>query len=363
MKKSRFIAIRLIFALLFLSVVAQNSYSEPFLVKTIYFRPTDAPPIEKMNDRIIKWMTETQDFYRSEMIRNGFDAKTFKLKRLPNNDIKIYVVNAKHNSAHYSNDTYNKIRPELPLELENPNDGHWQDNINVILLGGVRVMDGWVSGYGWCWSGGRYGGICVNTIKNRTDQNMFELIFHEMAHTLGLYHKPIHFHWHKLEHYEARWLNEHHLFNDNHGNRGWNGTLPRMTKQYDIIPKDEDLISIKFDLEGLNNLHQAQIFRVSNITVLSHHYFNGSKNGTAVFDISRKLVNNEDLLILQVMDKDGNFIMKYVDIEVPFIPKKEPEAKEEIIRPKNSDIGKEEVKFEVKPKDKRIFLWGNLKKR
>ena len=246
MKRISFAVIQLMFVLLLLSILSQNSYCEPFLVKTIYFRPIDAPPIEEMKDDIINWMTKTQDFYRSEMIRNGFDPKTFKFKRLPNNEIKIYVINAQHNSAHYSNDTYNKMKPELPLEFENPNDGHWQDNVHVYLLGGIANMDGWASGYAWCFSGGRYGGISLNAIKSRnTEQGMIDLLFHEMSHTFGLYHKPPNTNWNKLEHYEARWLNDHHLFNDDHGNRGWNGTLPRMIKQYDIRSIDEDKISIR----------------------------------------------------------------------------------------------------------------------
>ncbi len=366
---SSFVVIQLMFALLLLSILPLNSYCEPFLVKTIYFRPTDAPPIEKVKDDIIRWMTKTQDFYRSEMIRNSFQGKTFKLKRLPDNQIKIYVINAKHNSAHYSNDTYNKMRPELPLEFENPNEHDWQDNIHVYLLGSVRAMDGWASGYGWGWSGGRYGGICVNAIQSRnTDQGMIDLIFHEMGHTLGLYHKPPNTDWNKLEHYEARWLNESHFFNDDHGNRGWNGTLPRMIKHYDTISKGKDILSIKFDLEGLNGLHQAQIFRVSNITVLSHHYFDGSKFGTAIFNISRKLVSEDetDLIMLQVMDKDGNFIMQYITINISEPKNKNPDLdikNIDMTKNKNEDLDNEDKgePISLNPKNKLTLTWAKLK--
>ncbi len=85
--------------ILFIGISINVHSQESFVVNTIYFRPTDAPPIEKMKDDIIKWMKGTQDFYRSEMIRNGFGSKTFKLKRLANNDIKIYIINGKHNEV------------------------------------------------------------------------------------------------------------------------------------------------------------------------------------------------------------------------------------------------------------------------
>ena len=38
---------------------------------------------------------------------------------------------------------------------------------------------------------------------------------------------------------------------------------------------------------------------------------------TAVFDVSRALVNKNDTIVLQVMDQDGNYIMQDIQIQVP----------------------------------------------
>ena len=45
------------------------------IVRTIYFQPTDAPGPTR---QIFDLLTETQDFFRSEMERHGYGAKTFR---------------------------------------------------------------------------------------------------------------------------------------------------------------------------------------------------------------------------------------------------------------------------------------------
>lgn len=330
------------FSLLLIILLPIISYSD-FIVNTVYFRPTDAPPIEEMKHDIIRWMEETQERYKNEMERHGFPNKIYKYERLHNKQIKIHVVHGKRNSLYYNQNTFDKVIAELPIEIYSPGgpDFSWQDNSIVVLLGKTPSVEG-VSGIGFNWSGGRYGGICVNAIETFDDFNKeINVIFHEMGHTFGSYHKSINYiGWDKLDHFEARWLSEHHLFNDDHGSRGWDGTLPRIIKQYDVIVKNEDIISIKFDVEGLNDLHQSMIVNNDSL-VLGNYYFRGSKNETAVFDISRDLVNRNDTIIFQVMDKDGNYTWKYVPIEVP-------DFLEPVVENKNPDIGEEQMQQDEK---------------
>ena len=63
--------------LLTLAVFALAADAQQFIVRTVYFQPTDTPgPTQKIIDLLV----ETQDFYRAEMERHGYGDKTFKLE-------------------------------------------------------------------------------------------------------------------------------------------------------------------------------------------------------------------------------------------------------------------------------------------
>lgn len=296
--------------MLLVGVVNSDCLGE-FEVHTIYFRPADAPPNTDYN--IDLWMKGTRELFRSEMIRNGFGNKTFNMNTDNQGNVKVNIVNGQHNSNHYQNgDTWASISSEIPAKFKS------QDNVHVIIIGKVNAVNGNSWGVGFPFHSNRYGGNCWIASECRENNDQFiELIFHEMGHTFGLYHKPPGSKADQLKHYESRWLSEHHLFNNDHGNRGWNGSLPKVLKTHDTISKTQDLITMKFDLEGLNDLHQSQIFRKSNILMLGHFYQDGNENESATFDISRTLVNKNDTIVLQVMDKDGNYIMQDIELQVP----------------------------------------------
>ena len=48
-----------------------------FVVRTVYFQPTDAPNPTR---QIFDLLTKSPDFYRNEMERHGYGPKTFKLE-------------------------------------------------------------------------------------------------------------------------------------------------------------------------------------------------------------------------------------------------------------------------------------------
>ena len=103
----------------------------PFIVRTIYFQPTNAPA---PTDRIAELMLEVQDFYHAEMERNGYGAKTFRLETDTDGNVVVHTVKGRNNIAHYSATTAASIRQELPAELKNSN------NIYVIIVAGLRLV-------------------------------------------------------------------------------------------------------------------------------------------------------------------------------------------------------------------------------
>ena len=65
-----------VFAML---VMCETSYAKlPFVVRTIYFQPNDAPDADQK--KISELMLNTQDFYRQEMVRHSYGPKLLDWK-------------------------------------------------------------------------------------------------------------------------------------------------------------------------------------------------------------------------------------------------------------------------------------------
>ena len=65
----------------------------PFIVQIVYFKPVDAP---QAPDNIAQVMADVQALYRSEMVRNNYGAKTFRLETDANGKVIVHTVNGRH---------------------------------------------------------------------------------------------------------------------------------------------------------------------------------------------------------------------------------------------------------------------------
>ena len=81
----KLITLMILFLILLIPITAD---AQQFIVRTIYFQPTDAPA---PSDRIPDLMLEVQDFYQSEMERHGYGAKTFRLENDANGNPSIHI--------------------------------------------------------------------------------------------------------------------------------------------------------------------------------------------------------------------------------------------------------------------------------
>ena len=246
-----------------------------------------------------------------EMDRNGFGKKTFRLERDANRDIIIHRVNGRHGWRHYTFNTWEKIQPELPDRF-NPDTPPWdkQDKVRLIIVGGLEATNGVSWGAGWPYHGNRYGGgVLIATNSGHFTEG---LIFHELGHAFGLYHKPEGKDPEALEHYEARWLDKHYQFN----NRGNNFALPKVEWQN---PKLTALNPDNIKLEVIANsdigLHQAEVFRKDDIRVIDWDYLNGEKRGVITLEANRRNWDSE--IVLKVMDINGNYVMIDMTLDIP----------------------------------------------
>ena len=86
----------------------------PFIVKVIYFQPSDALDTPAF---IATHMKATQQFYKDEMVRNGFEPKTFRLETDKSGKVIVHTIKGKHKSWEYTNNTTDRIMLELPVSL------------------------------------------------------------------------------------------------------------------------------------------------------------------------------------------------------------------------------------------------------
>lgn len=293
---------------LFCTISCMETHAR-FIVETIYFKPSDIG-----NHRMdkIKGMVEgAQRRYETEMVRNGFGKKTFRLERDTNHDVVIHIVNGRHGWRHYTLNTWEKIQPELPDRF-NPNTPPWekQDRVRLIIVGGLELINGVSWGVGWPRHSNRYGGSVL--IATNSGHFTEGLIFHELGHAFGLYHKPEGKDPEALEHYEARWLDKHYQFN----NRPNDFTFPTVEWQNPkLTALEPDNIKMEVVANSEIGLHQAEVFRKHDIQVIAQHYLNGEKKAILTLEANRRKWHSN--IVLKVMDTRGNYVMIDMTLAIP----------------------------------------------
>lgn len=341
-----------------------SQVSAEFIVHTIYFQPTNAQHIVEVKDKISGQVLLSQDFYKREMDKHGFGEKTYRLEKHNTGQVLIHHVRGKNASHFYVNETSKKVFAELPHRFnQNTAPSSKKDKVLIIVVGGIRLVNGESSGVGWPFTTGRYGGACVLAYANPNFNE--RLITHEIGHCFGLYHKPLsETNKKQLLHYEARWLDKHYHFNK----RQNNGTFPRTEADEPQMSHVGQTLKVKFELPVRSNkgLHQAYIFATSKLNTLAWDYLNGKQQDTIVFELDRRDWVN---IYLQVMDIDGSYIFKKYNITLPPLPENIDPNKnknpEDIDEPDEDGTNNktDEIPESVTPYRKKVLIWGILKKR
>ena len=343
MNYKRFFTLIVFVLLLWVSIADAD-----FTVHTIYFKPTDADALDKphLEDEIADIVLSAQDWYADEMDRNGFGAKTFDLETDRTGKAIVHIVNGRHNSAHYANRTSASVIPELPPQF-NPETPPWnkQDNIRIIIVGGIRFVNNDAWGVAWPHHSNRYGGTAV--ISANSGHLNVSVVTHELSHCFGLYHKPAGSPK-RLEHYEARWLDKHYHFNDNTNNF----TFPKPVNAKPTLTALKDNL-VKFELDATGNqLHQAIIVRKSDILVIGWDALNGQGKDTITIEALRSSWGNT--VFVEIMDTRGNYHIKDIQISLPPpLPEKNPDL---VIDSKDPETARS-----VHPRRKAVLTWARLK--
>ena len=285
--------------------------AQQFIVRTVYFQPTDAPA---PSDRIADLMLEVQDFYRAEMERHGYGPKNFRLENDANGNPDIHIVKGRHPAIHYIGDTYNQLVGELPFNFRRQSIVG-QNNIHVIFLAGSDRVDSNFLGVGYPYSQFHSGGNAVIAGEKAT----VSLVAHELGHAFGLFHTGVigalmgsgsDF----LLNYEVRWLDNHHFFNERHIKTD----IPEATLDFPIEAIGGGTIRFKIAARSESGLYHAQLCRKRGTYILGYDDTLKGESDIIQVDASRGRLINGDSVWFQIMVVNGNYFFHHIpNIVVP----------------------------------------------
>ena len=166
--------------------------------------------------------------------------------------------------------------------------------------------------------------------------------------------------------YETRWLDKQHYFNDVHRI----AHIPEVVNTHRFREVQQDIIRFRFDIESLGELHQAQIYRLSDVAIIDWTRLKGNL-ATAEFFVRRDKLINETQIHVQMIDTLGNHNIEHVrlgDLPNHIVDpnKNEVLVDGNVVTPPNpTSTGKDTPKKELStyPQGKLILLWARLKVR
>lgn len=313
---------KLTFLLLILLVFSNTAHAELPVVRTLYFKPTDAPATPPVDLNVV--MKDVQNLYKTEMERLGYGAKTFRLETDAKDDLVIHTVDGKRPARGYTNDTFDKMFPELPARLKTPN------TIPVIVIGGIETIGKNLCGIGAVILGNTAYGKADKTpdgvalVAGNANCRWTYLVAHELGHAFGLYHvlstpKAIMFSGgHEGEEefldHEARWLSKHPYFNTAHDINFSSGlTFHKFTR---FKSGQESFILFTAEAFSPNHLHQAQLIRWNGEMLVGWSKLRGNLD-TFKIAVRREHLIDTHRVLLHILDDQGNHWRHLINFTLP----------------------------------------------
>ena len=81
-------------------------------LRVVYFHPADVTPFKDYEQRLTRIMLDIQEFYRSEMKRNGFGPKTFPLEMV-DGKLLLHVVKGGNPAETYTKNSGDLVEREI----------------------------------------------------------------------------------------------------------------------------------------------------------------------------------------------------------------------------------------------------------
>ena len=290
-----------VFIILLIIIASWNVYAqEEFVVRVVYFQPTDAP--DGNWHQINSIIQDAKRIYQDAM--GSYNSKTFDYEKDANGNLKVALVKGNNISEFYATaDGYNRVNIEMHNSFNFFNQNtHNSANLVIVsgvdkftdtLVGAAIPINGRKSG-GYAWV---CGGVHFNSI----------LVAHEIGHIFGLHHNSDTSYLmyasatgRSLFDYETSWLNKSHYFNNKHDQSnipvfvGYHGNTS--------IDKNENLF--KFELKSDAGLHQV-VVEIFGLVVAKSITVHGNHRVIEV-PMHRNYFRNHKTIRLNIMDINGN---------------------------------------------------------
>ena len=151
--------------------------SPEYVVRVIYFLPSDRTPQPDINEKLDKLIKDTQLFYAEQMTAHGFGTKTFRFEADTAGRVVVHRLNGQFNDAYYNSggNLWEEIRGRFDLS----------NNIYLVLLdtSTERIGISYLCGIG---GGSSLSGIAL--IPASGSCFSVGLAAHELGHAFGLKH-------------------------------------------------------------------------------------------------------------------------------------------------------------------------------
>ena len=305
--------------------------SPEYVVRVIYFIPSDHQPSEATEVILDPIAKDVQQFYADEMERHGFGRKTFTLETDALGNTVIHRVRGELTYSQYYDQGWSHAIDKIKKHLGSPG--------RVIYLIFKDRTESIGGGQG---SGSPFEGYALCTVINYPSEVSYlvnwAIAAHELGHAFGLAHdfrddRDIMSYGqteyrNRLSFCAADWLDAHRYFITTHNAFDKVPTIKMLTPSLVSPP---NTIRLRFEITHSARLHQAQLLKHSRFLWspdVVPHFFDCKSligNRTTIDFVTTELAPANESVTLQVIDENGNFTHRVFFIDfTSLFPVSEP---------------------------------------